>query len=247
MALISEKDAQTLKDRFKRELKKDVNIRLFSQKTLGLTIPGRECANCEDTEHLMEELTALSPKLHLDVKDYYSQTDEAAEAGVERIPATVMSASDADNVKFYGIPMGYEFGTMIEDLVTLSRGVSPLSLASRKKLKQLKENIHIQVFVTPTCVYCPQVARLAHAMAMENPNIVADVVEVQEFPMLVQRYMVSGVPKTVINNSVQFVGAVSEDAFVDKVMEAAGVSPEEQESPALSVAPELGPSTRSTG
>ena len=65
--------------------------------------------------------------------------------------------------------------------------------------------------------------------------------------MLAQRYMVSGVPKTVINNSVQFVGAVSEEAFVDKVLEAAGVSIEEQEAPALSVAPELGPSTRATG
>ena len=247
MALISEKDAQTLKDRFKRELKRDVNIRLFNQKTLGLTIPGRECVHCEDTEHLMEELAALSPKLHLEVKDFYTQTEEATEAGVERIPATVMSAGDAANVKFYGIPMGYEFGTMIEDLVTLSRGVSPLTLASRKKLKQLKDNVHIQVFVTPTCVYCPQVAHLAHAMAMENANIVADVVEVQEFPMLAQRYMVSGVPKTVINNSVQFVGAIPEDAFVDKVLEAAGISPEDQESAALSVAPELGPSTRSMG
>jgi glutaredoxin-like protein len=247
MALISEKDAQTLKDRFKRELKKDVNIWLFSQKTLGLTIPGRECAHCEDTEHLMEELAALSPKLHLEVKDFYTDTEAAAEAGVERIPATVFSTDAVTNVKFYGIPMGYEFGTMIEDVVTLSRGVSPLSLASRKKLKQLKGSVHIQVFVTPTCVYCPQVARLAHAFAMENPNIVADVVEVQEFPMLVQRYMVSGVPKTVINNSVQFVGAVSEEAFVDKVLEAAGVSIEEQKAPALSVAPELGPSTRATG
>ena len=247
MALISEKDAQTLKDRFKRELKKDVNIRLFSQKTLGLTIPGRECAHCEDTEHLMEELTALSPKLHLEVKDFYTQTQEAAEAVVERIPATVFSTDSAANVKFYGIPMGYEFGAMIEGLVTMSRGVSPLSLASRKKLKQLKDSVHIQVFVTPTCVYCPHVARLAHAMAMENTNIVADVVEVQEFPLLARRYMVSGVPKTVINNSVQFVGEVSEDAFVDKVLEAAGIPVEEQETPALSVAPELGPSTRATG
>ena len=247
MALISETDARTLKDRFKRELKRDVTIRLFSQKTLGLTIPGRECAHCDDTEHLMEELTVLSPKLHLEVKDFYTETEEAAEAGVERIPATVISAGDGANVKFYGMPMGYEFGTMIEDLVTMSRGVSPLSLANRKRLKRMKDSVHIQVFVTPTCVYCPQVARLAHAMAMENANIAADVVEVQEFPMLAQRYMVSGVPKTVINNSVQFVGAVSEDAFVDKVLEAAGVPAAQQDAPVLSAAPELGPSTRATG
>ena len=87
-------------------------------------------------------------------------------------------------------------------------------------------------------------ARVAHAMAMENSHIKADVVEVQEFPLLAQRYMITGVPKTVINNRVQFVGAVPEAVFVDKVMEAAGISPEEQAAFAIAAAPELGPSTR---
>ena len=89
-------------------------------------------------------------------------------------------------------------------------------------------------------------ARVAHAMAMDNPHVRADVVEVQEFPMLGQRYMITGVPKTVINNRVQFVGAVPESVFIDKVLEAVGISPEEQERPTFAVAPELGPSTRSS-
>ena len=59
-------------------------------------------------------------------------------------------------------------------------------------------------------------------MAMENPRISADVVEVQEFPSLAQRYRVMGVPKTVINETVQFLGAVPEETFVDKVLEAIG-------------------------
>ena len=150
MPIIPEKDQQTLKDRFKRELKNDVSIKVFTQKTFGLTIPGRECRYCDDTQQLLEEVTSLSPKLHLDTKDFYSQAQEAREAGVERIPAVVMSANGASNIKFYGIPLGHEFTTVLEDLVTLSRGVSPLSLDTRKKLKKVKEDVHIQVFVTPT-------------------------------------------------------------------------------------------------
>ena len=84
---------------------------------------------------------------------------------------------------------------------------------------------------------------MAHAMAMENPRIVADVVEVQEFPYLSQKYMVTSVPKTVINEKVQFVGAISESAFADKLLEAAGVPPDEQKGPSIAVAPDLGPST----
>lgn len=62
--------------------------------------------------------------------------------------------------------------------------------------------------------------RLAHAMAMVNPRIVAEVVEVSEFPHLAQRYRVMGVPKTVINDRVEFTGAVPEEAFLAYVQQA---------------------------
>ena len=245
--LLSDKDTQSLKDRFRRELKQDVTIRLFTQRTFGLTIPGRECVYCEQTQKLLEEVTGLSNKLHLEIKDFYSEAEEARKAGVERIPAMVISKNGDSNVRFYGIPLGYELATIIEDLITVSRGVSPLSLDTRKKLKRVKEPVHIQVFVTPSCGYCPQMARIAHAMAMENKNVTADVVEVQEFPAVARMYMVSGVPKTVINNRIQFVGAVPEAVFADKVMEALEQPGKEEPSSTLAVAEELGPVTKQTG
>ena len=150
MPILAEKDLQTLKDRFKRELKHDVTIRLFTQRTMGLTIPGRECRYCEDTQKLMEELTGISPKLHLEVTDFYSQAEEVKEAGVARIPALILTTNGARNIKFYGMPSGYEFASILEDIVTLSRGVSPLSVETRKKLKKIDEDVHIQVFITPT-------------------------------------------------------------------------------------------------
>ena len=69
-------------------------------------------------------------------------------------------------------------------------------------------------------------------MAMENPRIRADVVEVQEFPSVARRYRVMGVPKTVINETFQFLGAVTEESFMDKVLEAIGkgeTGPESEE------------------
>ena len=57
-------------------------------------------------------------------------------------------------------------------------------------------------------------------MAMTNPKVIAEVVEVQEFPHLAQRYGVRGVPKTVINDKVEFVGAVPEETFLSHIAEA---------------------------
>ena len=63
-------------------------------------------------------------------------------------------------------------------------------------------------------------ARLAHALALENPQITADVVEIQEFPALSRTYGVRSVPLTVINDIIRFTGAVPETEFVEKVLQA---------------------------
>ena len=82
-------------------------------------------------------------------------------------------------------------------------------------------------------------ARVAQMMAMENDRIKADVVEVQEFPQVAQRYRVMGVPKTVINESTQFIGAVPEEVFMGKVLEAIGkaeaVPDTEESAPSTSI------------
>jgi hypothetical protein len=56
---------------------------------------------------------------------------------------------------------------------------------------------------------------LAHQTAIENAHVTADIVEINEFEDLARRYVIRGVPKTVINDSVEFIGAVSEDQFLE--------------------------------
>ena len=219
-SLISEQDKTQLRRTFRKDLKRQVQLRLFTQKQSLLTIPGRECPYCPQTELLMEELAGLTPKIALETVDFYGQPDIAREQGVTRIPAIVLSADETARVKFYGAPLGYEMATIVEDIKTISRGVSPLSMDSRKKLRQLNQDVHIQVFVTPTCTFCPAMARLAHALALESPRVKSDVIEIQEFPALGQAYGVRSVPLTVINEHIRFTGAVTETQFMERVLEA---------------------------
>jgi len=64
---------------------------------------------------------------------------------------------------------------------------------------------------------------MAAAIAVESPKVRADIVEASEFPALVTQYNVYGVPKIVINEATEFVGAQPEPNFVDYVAQAAGV------------------------
>jgi predicted DsbA family dithiol-disulfide isomerase len=61
---------------------------------------------------------------------------------------------------------------------------------------------------------------LAHKLAIENEHITADVIEVSEFIDMAQRYRVQGVPKTVVNDRIEVVGAVPEPRFLQEVLKA---------------------------
>ena len=222
--LIADRDKVQLKRTFRKDLKGDVTLKFFTQRPSVVTVPGRECPYCQQTQQLMDELASLSPKLRIDTVDFYQESQTALDHGISRIPAVAISGAGASpgefRIKFYGIPLGYELATLVEDIKTISRGVSPLSTASRRKLRQVNQPVHIQIFVTPADATCPVPARLAHAMALECPNISADVVEIQEFPALAQNYGIRSVPFTVINEHIRFGGAVTEEQLLEKVLQA---------------------------
>ena len=56
---------------------------------------------------------------------------------------------DSESVRFYGMPSGFEFALLLDTLVSISDKRSTLQLETRRRLKKLKEDVHIQVFVTP--------------------------------------------------------------------------------------------------
>lgn len=220
MAMISAEDQAFLKEHFEHELENDVKILYFTQRQSLLSIPGQECMYCKETGELLDEIAALSDKITVEKHDFVKDAELAKEHGVDKIPAMVILGPESGGMKFYGIPSGYEFSTLIEDIVLASKGESGLSEKTKEELAKINEDTHIQVFVTPTCPYCPQAATIAHRMAMENPKIRADVVEASEFPYLVQKYRIMGVPKTVINEKTQFQGAVPEGRFLSEVIKA---------------------------
>ena len=167
---------------------------------------------------MLEELAELSPKLHLDIVDIFSQPKLAKDEDISRVPALALGPKGKGKLRFFGIPGGYQLSVIVENIKTISRGVSPLSMTTRKGLRSINQPVQIQVFVTPTDTACPPVARLAHALAIENTNITADVIEIQEFPVLAQQYGIRSVPMTVINELTQISGLAGEQEFVDKVL-----------------------------
>lgn len=176
-----------------------------------------DCEYCKDTRQLLEEVTALSPNLGLTVHDLEGDAAIARQYRIDKAPAFVVAAKDGETlrdtgIQYSGIPSGHEFNTLIQDILLVSSRDSGLKDTTRKYLKGLQKPIHLQVFVTPTCPYCPRAVVLAHQMAMENPGMIrAEGVESMEFQELANRFNVHGVPQTTINAGAgNVVGAVPE-------------------------------------
>jgi len=209
MGLILQKQKQQLEEEFEKNLKGDVRILVFTQET--------ECPFCKQARELAEEVSAFSNKIKVEVYDFVKDSEKAKEYQIDKVPAIAVLGKKDYGIRFYGLAYGYEFRPFTESIINVSRGATNLSDETKKKLASIEKPVHIQVFVSLTCPYCPLVTSLAHQFAMENDLIRADMVDVSEFSHLVQKYNVMGVPKTVINEKTEFVGVVPEELFVQQV------------------------------
>lgn len=109
-----------------------------------------ECDGCSDAHQLMEEVASLSDKLTLEVFDFAKDTQKVAEYGVTRIPATVLAGDRDYGIRFYGVPGGYEFSSLLESILMVSKRASGLSEKLREKVASIDKPVHLQVLVTPT-------------------------------------------------------------------------------------------------
>ena len=214
MALLNEKVRSQVKDLFKG-LKEEVKLVVFTQEI--------ECLFCEDTRRLAEEVASLSDKVSAEVFNFVLDKDKVERYNIDKIPAIVVEGKKDYGIRFYGIPGGYEFTSFIHAIQMVSAGESDLLPETKARLKALSNPVHIQVFVTLTCPYCPGAVQTAHKMAMESDLIRADMVEVSEFPHLTNKYNVLAVPKVVINETIGFEGALPESQFLEYVLKAGGV------------------------
>jgi len=223
MAIIGAEDAAQLKKAFAEQLTRDVTLVHYTQRESRIILPGVvPCASCRANLELLEELAELSDHLLLEVHDFVAEAAFAAERHIDKIPATVVRGVDGgERARFFGVPGGYEFTSLLEDILEVGGAGSQLAPETATALAGLEGDVHIQVFVTPTCPYCPAAVRMGHELALASARVTADMVMVTEFPHLVQRYSVMAVPRVVVNETRSFEGTLSEEMFVEQVVNAA--------------------------
>jgi glutaredoxin-like protein len=141
MALLNEQIRENVA-KMLADLKDPVTLKVFTQEL--------ECQYCRETRELAEEVAGVSDKVSVEVYDFEADKLAVDEVGIDKIPAIAVVGAKDYGVRLYGIPSGYEFGTLIEDIRMVSEGDSGLSEATREMVARLTKPVRIQVFTTPT-------------------------------------------------------------------------------------------------
>ena len=109
-----------------------------------------DCQYCKETRELVEEVAALSDKVSVEVFDFEADKPIADSLGIEKVPAVAVIGKKDYGIRMFGIPSGYEFGSLIESIHLVSGGESGLSAETKAMVARLKKPTTIQVFITPT-------------------------------------------------------------------------------------------------
>jgi glutaredoxin-like protein len=188
------------------QMKEDVEILFFES----------EGQFTNEIKQLLSEISEINSKVKIsfhNVGDEKSKYYDINEGPVLKI----LSKHLKGDFRFYGIPSGYEFATLLYILNVASNGEinGPLVDVSKK----INNDIKLEVFLSPTCPHCPSSAIVAFKLAMLNEKVKAHVYEVMEFPQKAQKYKVSGIPKTIINEGkYEYIGGLPEDMASKEIL-----------------------------
>ncbi len=181
-------------------------------------LPEDQCEYCGVIEELITELAETSARVVVETHQLDADKDVAESYGIDRAPALAIVGAKDYGLRFFGLPANYEFSTLIHGIQAAGHGApGQLEESTLSYLASLNAPVHYQVFVTPTCPYCPGAAVLAYDMAVASDWVRAEVVEASEFPEIADRYSVMGVPLNVINETGRVEGRAPQQMIVETI------------------------------
>ena len=205
-----------------KDLQKEVKKILQPMKdqiTLVLFTKENDCESCEPTQQIITEVAELSDKIKVSIFDLEKDTAEVKKYDIEMAPSFIILDKDDTykGVKFNGIPAGHEFNSFLSALVEMSGTESDVPADFAARVAKIDKPVNIKVFVTMSCPHCPGAVQKAHKLAMMNKNVVGEMIEAQTFYELSEKYNVSGVPKIVINDTIELVGNQPIETFLSSI------------------------------
>jgi len=202
------------------KLKQTVVLRVFTDyETTNERKKHRSCLSCNSMMRILNELQEASEgKLEIEEKSIREDEDLAKEFKIKRIPTILfLEKNDKELIRYTATPDGNQLVPFIKTLQYYS-GVSPFYKDQIKtNLKNIPKS-KIMMFVTHTCNYCPQVIPVANLFALVGDGkINVEIIDINANLDIAQKYNISSVPYTMINEKEHLIGMFTPQDLLDKL------------------------------
>lgn len=137
------------------QIKNIFSVQLVHPVEILLFISNESCYSCKDTNEILAEIVSTTDKIHLSTYDVIANRQLIQNLNINHTPGILVRGFNGDkytdyNFRFYGIPSGYEFSSLIYSILLISKHDSGLSDEIRKDLKGINKPVNLKLFVTPT-------------------------------------------------------------------------------------------------
>lgn len=134
-----------------------------------------------------------------------------------RFPVVSILNKDGEysGVKFHGVPGGHELNSFILAMYNVAGPGQQISEDVLKDIKSIDKKLNIKVGVSLSCHVCPDVVVAAQRIAIENPNIETEMLDLSNFPDLKDKHKIMSVPAIIVNDSKVYFGGKKLEEIVN--------------------------------
>lgn len=174
----------------------------FQSKVALLAVLDGENELDGEMESFLSEFTLLTDKVTVEFLQKGQDTAREKAAGMTIFPSFAVLREDGSyaGVQFHGIPGGHEINSFILALYNTAGPGQAVGEDTLAGIKSVKKKVNLKVGVSLSCTLCPDVVTLTQLMAIHNPNIEAEMIDVARYPEFKNRYSIMSVPAIVIND-----------------------------------------------
>jgi glutaredoxin-like protein len=210
--LLSDGDRVAIERKFSENMKDEVTLLLFSEDGSAIS---------KELIDISNKLAGLNSKIVVSAQNSDGgKNQRMKDLRIEHTPCMLVTKGDFTRIRYFGLPAGYEIPPLVDAIAELSSSHTKLSPKAKEALSTVRRRANIKVFVLETCPYCPTVARHAYRAAIESQKVTAEIIDSSMFTDLAQRHTVLGVPKIILNDSMDITGAIMEAEFFEKLRDA---------------------------
>lgn len=162
-----------------------------------------------EVEGFASEMKDLSPHIRCEIKS----------EGLEDMELPAIRICDGEGnylgTAFHGVPGGHEFNSFIIAIYNAAGPGQPIGRELLNRIRDIGKKVKIQTVVSLSCTMCPELVMAVQRIALENPNIEADIYDMAHFSELKDKYQIMSVPCMIVNETDVYFGKKSIEEIIE--------------------------------